>query len=69
MLKKGNTIMLTLEEIQKRLLDRRLNAVADATGLHYNTVRGIASGENINPTYAVLKAISDYLTEREVARG
>lgn len=61
--------MLTLEQIRVALQDRRLGLVAEATGLHYNTVRGIASGENVNPTYAVLKAISDYLTEREVARG
>jgi transcriptional regulator with XRE-family HTH domain len=61
--------MLTLEQIRVALQDRRLGLVAESTGLHYNTVRGIASGENVNPTYAVLKAISDYLTEREVARG
>jgi hypothetical protein len=53
--------MLTLQEIQQRLADRRLNVVAEATGLHYNTVRNIATCENPNPTYAVLKALSDYL--------
>lgn len=53
--------MLTLQEIRQRLADRRLNMVAEATGLHYNTVRNIATGENPNPTYAVLKALSDYL--------
>lgn len=53
--------MLTLDEIKKRLADRRLNMVAEVTGLHYNTVRNIATGENPNPTYAVLKALSDYL--------
>jgi hypothetical protein len=60
--------MLTLEDIRKRLADRRINMVADSTGLHYNTVRNIAVGENTNPTYEVLKALSDYLSE-EVARG
>jgi transcriptional regulator with XRE-family HTH domain len=53
--------MLTLEEIRQRLFDRRLNVVAEATGLHYNTVRNIAIGHNTNPTYGVLKALSDYL--------
>jgi len=61
--------MLTLEEIKKRLEDRRLNMVAEATGLHYNTVRNIAAGENTNPTYEVIKALSDYLTGAEVVRG
>ena len=61
--------MLTLEEIRKRLEDRRLNMVAEATGLHYNTVRNIAVGENTNPTYEVFKALSDYLTNGEAVRG
>jgi transcriptional regulator with XRE-family HTH domain len=61
--------MLKLEDIRKRLEDRRLNMVADATGLHYNTVRNIAAGENTNPTYEVLKALSDYLTNGEAVRG
>lgn len=61
--------MLTLEDIRKRLEDRRLNMVAEATGLHYNTVRNIAVGDNTNPTYEVLKALSDYLTHAEAVRG
>lgn len=61
--------MLTLEDIKRRLSDRRLSRVAEATGLHYNTVRNIAIGENKNPTYDVLKTLSDYLTDREVANG
>ena len=54
--------MLTLEDIRKRLEDRRWTMVAEFTGLHYNTVRNIATGENKNPTYEVLKALSDYLS-------
>lgn len=61
--------MLTLEDIRKRLEDRRWTLVAEITGLHYNTVRNIATGDNKNPTYEVLKALSDYFTEREVSRG
>jgi hypothetical protein len=60
--------MLTLDEIWRRLQDRRIIAVAEATGLHYNTVRLVASGQNKNPSYAVIKALSDYLTG-EVVRG
>jgi transcriptional regulator with XRE-family HTH domain len=61
--------MLTLEEIRKRLQDRRLTSVSEFTGLHYNTVRNIAAGDNTNPTYEVLKALSDYLTHAEAVRG
>lgn len=61
--------MLTLEDIRKRLEDRRWTLVAEATKLHYNTVRNIATGDNKNPTYEVLKALSDYFMQREVSRG
>jgi hypothetical protein len=35
--------------------------VAAATGLHYNTVRFIRDSRIVNPSYKVLKALSDYL--------
>jgi hypothetical protein len=35
--------------------------VAEATGLHYNTIRGVRDNEDANPSYKVLKALSDYL--------
>lgn len=54
--------MLDLDEIRAKLADRRLNVVADATGLHRNTVSDIASGRIINPSYLAVKALSDYLT-------
>ncbi len=54
--------MLTLEQIQEALKDRRPSMVADATGLHLNTVIGVRDNQNANPTYKVLKALSDYLT-------
>ena len=52
--------MLTLEQIRAALYDRRVDVVAQATGLHYNTVFKVRSGENENPTYRVIKALSDY---------
>jgi transcriptional regulator with XRE-family HTH domain len=55
--------MLTLEEIVDGLHDRKLGVVADKTGMHRNTLTAIRSGRNANPTYAVLKALSDYLTK------
>lgn len=57
--------MLTLEQIRHALLDRRLGMVAEATGLHLNTVRDVRNNPNANPTYKVLKALSDYLTQHQ----
>ncbi len=56
--------MLTIEEIRARLQDRNLRAVADNTGVYYQTVVEIANGKNENPTYKNLKALSDYLEGR-----
>lgn len=55
--------MLTLEQIKEALRDRRPGMVAKATGLHFNTVRDVRDNPNANPTYKVLKALSDYLME------
>ncbi len=53
--------MLTLEEVQNKLKDRRLKIVANETGLSYDTVRRIAYGHFKDPSYSVIKKISDYL--------
>lgn len=52
--------MMTIEEIKQQLSDRRVDVVSQATGVHYNTVYKIKTGKNINPTYNVIKALSDY---------
>ena len=57
--------MMTLEQIRYALSDRRLMIVAEATGLHYNTVKDIAKRHTVNPSYAAVKAISDYLEGRK----
>ena len=57
--------MLTLEQIRESLRDRMPARVAEATGLHYNTIREVRDNPDANPTYKVLKALSDYLTRRE----
>ncbi len=54
--------MLDLKEIRKLLADRRVDLVAEATGLGYNTVREIRCGAQKNPNYDTVKALSDYLT-------
>jgi hypothetical protein len=53
--------MLTLEQIKLALTDRRLGVIAEATGLHYNTLRDIRDNPDSNPSYRVLKALSDYI--------
>lgn len=58
----GEMDMLTLDQIRAALRDRRLAKVAEATGLHYNTIREIRDNPDANPTYKVIKALSDYLT-------
>jgi len=52
--------MLTIEAIKLALQDRRISMVSNATGLHYNTIKGIRDNESANPSYKVLKALSDY---------
>lgn len=53
--------MMTLDQIREALDDRILYVVAERTGIHRNTVAAIKSGKIENPTYHVLKKISDYL--------
>jgi DNA-binding Xre family transcriptional regulator len=53
--------MLTIKEIRQKLEDRKLQIVAEKTGVHYNTLKKIKDGKNDNPTLKVIKAISDYL--------
>lgn len=57
--------MLTLQEIRHRLEDRKVKSVADATGLHYNTVRDIRDRDDANPTYRAVYALSRYFEERD----
>lgn len=60
--------MLTLDQIREALRDRRLAKVAESTGLHYNTIREVRDNPNANPTYKVIRALSNYLT-RETTHG
>lgn len=53
--------MLTLDEIRKLLADRRISVVAEATGLHRNTVAAIRDANGGTPSYKTVKALSDYL--------
>lgn len=59
--------MLTLEQVQTRMADRRLASVARGTGLHYETVWRVARGKisPVNITYDTIKRLSDYLMAQE----
>lgn len=61
--------MLYLEQIRAMLADRRLSLVAEATGLHYNTVQAIRDDPDANPTYKAVKALSDYLQGQKQQHG
>jgi transcriptional regulator with XRE-family HTH domain len=58
--------MLTLEQIRTALDDRNVEKVSQRTGIHRNTIAAIRNGANANPTYATMKALSDYLTAATV---
>lgn len=48
-------------EIQLKLRPYNLSKVAEATGLSYFVVRGIAKGVVKKPNHHAVKAIADYL--------
>ena len=56
--------MMTLQDIRNALQDRRLLMVAEATGLHYNTIKQVRDNAQSNPTHKVLIALSEYLEGR-----
>lgn len=54
-------MLLSLEQIKAALADRRISAVAAATGLHANTLHQIKNGRQTNPSLRTLTILSDYL--------
>ena len=54
--------MMTLDQIRKALEDRKLKAVAEATGLAYDTVWRVSRGDTKRVSYETVKALSDYLS-------
>jgi len=55
---------MTYREIQDALKDRRIKAVAEASGLHRQTVREIRDGK-ANPTARTLDKLRVYLEGRK----
>lgn len=52
---------MSIEEIRAALEDRNLRKVADATGLHHNTLLGIRSGKVASPSFGTLDVLRRYL--------
>ena len=53
--------MLSIEEIQELLKDRNLSKVAESVGVTSSYLSAIRKGSKINPSYDVIKKLSDYL--------
>ena len=52
--------MLSLDEIRAALRDRRPSRVAEAIGVHRQTIYNVLD-KDANPTHDTLKKLSDYL--------
>jgi hypothetical protein len=59
-------LMMTVEQIKKRLEDANLKRVAENAGVHPATVYRFMQDES-KPLYETVKALSDYLTRQEAA--
>lgn len=55
--------MLTIEELSKRLKQRNITAVAEASGVSYLTIANIAKGLNKRPHKSTLKLLNIYFEE------
>jgi len=52
---------MQLEQIREQLKDRLPSRVAEATGLHVNTIRNIRDGVSSKPGFEVVEKIRQYL--------
>lgn len=57
----ANTRLLSLEQMQNGLKDKKLYTVAELVGLSYPTLKKLADGKDTNPTYETIAAVSAYL--------
>lgn len=55
--------MLDLKELSKRLKQRNITAVSEATGISYLTISNIAKGLNKKPHKSTLKLLNIYFEE------
>lgn len=52
--------MYTLEKLRQLLKDRKTGVVAEATGIHPNTISNIKNNPIYNPNYDTYKKLCDY---------
>ena len=55
-----NMNVMDVTELREALQDRKLNVLAEATGVHVNTLSELKNGRATNPKLSTLKALSDY---------
>jgi hypothetical protein len=52
---------MTLEQVVAALQTANLSYLSRVTGLHYNTIRRIKTGDNTNPTMHTLLTLSKHI--------
>jgi hypothetical protein len=55
--------MMKLHGLQYHLNKSNIAQVGRDTGLHFNTLYGIANGKKINPSYNVVNVLSEYFSK------
>ena len=60
-----NKELLSLEEISKKLKDRKLQVVSSATGLSFPTLRKLTEGKTTEYHYSTLVSISNYFKKED----
>jgi|DEB0MinimDraft_4_1074332.scaffolds.fasta_scaffold13579_9 DNA-binding Xre family transcriptional regulator len=61
----SNNNLLSLQEIQDLLQDKKLYVITKATGLSYPTLKKLADGKPENYTSRTLSKVSDYLKPKK----
>lgn len=52
--------MVKIEHLRELLQDRRIDIVAEKTGISYMTIVKLRNGSLTNPTYRVIEALENY---------
>lgn len=55
--------MLSLEEIEEKLKDRKLYAISQQIEVSYPTLKKLADGKKINYTLDTIRKVSNYFTQ------